>query len=152
MHNNAISKVGGCWKWSSTASVLFLRGLFRLLWSWSFIWRSNGLCPSKIDMLGLHKHFWRLWIPGIARQLLVNWQSSNSCFLGSSPDRGQSPIEWGNFRSVCMSVRPSPWLTLRTPWLGLRPPWLAPEPAGWPSDPPGWPSGLPCHQKNSQTE
>ena len=28
-------------------------------------------------------------------------------FLGSSPDRGQSPVEWGDFLSVHPSIRPS---------------------------------------------
>ena len=25
---------------------------------------------------------------------------------GSGPDRGQSPVEWGDFPSVCTSIRP----------------------------------------------
>ena len=29
-------------------------------------------------------------------------------FLGSGPDRGQSPVEWGDFPSVRLSVRSSP--------------------------------------------
>ena len=29
------------------------------------------------------------------------------CFLGSGPDRGQSPVEWGDFPSVRPSIRPS---------------------------------------------
>ena len=28
-------------------------------------------------------------------------------FLGSGPDRGQSPVEWGDFPFVRLSVRPS---------------------------------------------
>ena len=28
-------------------------------------------------------------------------------FLSSGPDRGRSPVEWGDFPSVCLSVRPS---------------------------------------------
>ena len=27
-------------------------------------------------------------------------------FLGSGPDRGQSPVEWGDFPSVRLAVRP----------------------------------------------
>ena len=27
-------------------------------------------------------------------------------FLGSGPDRGRSPVEWGDFLSVCPFVRP----------------------------------------------
>ena len=27
---------------------------------------------------------------------------------GSGPDRGQSPVEWGDFPFVCSYVRPSP--------------------------------------------
>ena len=26
-------------------------------------------------------------------------------FLGSGPDRGQSPVKWGDFLPVCLSVR-----------------------------------------------
>ena len=37
-------------------------------------------------------------------------------FLGSGPDRGQSPVEWGDFPSVRTSVRPS-----------VRPPPLGPK-------------------------
>ena len=40
---------------------------------------------------------------------------------GSSPDRGQSPVEWGDFPS---GLRPG-WLGLRPGWLGLRPGWMA---------------------------
>ena len=29
-------------------------------------------------------------------------------FLGSGPDRGRSPVEWGDFPSVCLFVRSSP--------------------------------------------
>ena len=51
---------------------------------------------------------------------------------GSGPDRGRSPVEWGDFPSVrpylCPSIRlfpPSSWLALRPGWMGLRPAWLA---------------------------
>ena len=43
-------------------------------------------------------------------------------FLGSGPDRGQSPVEWGEIPFVRLSVRPS-----------------VPS-SGWPSNPTGWPS------------
>ena len=43
-------------------------------------------------------------------------------FLGSGPNRGQSPVEWGEIPSVRPYVRPSPL------WLALRPCWLAPRP------------------------
>ena len=55
---------------------------------------------------------------------------------GSGPDRGQSPVEWGDFPSVCLSVHPpseawlAGWLGLRPGWLGLRPGWLDLRPAG----------------------
>ena len=38
---------------------------------------------------------------------------------GSGPDRGRSPVEWGDFLFV-RSFRPG-WLGLRPGWLGLRP-------------------------------
>ena len=44
---------------------------------------------------------------------------------GSSPDRGQSPVEWGDFPSVRPFVRSHDWLGLRPGWLGLRPGWMA---------------------------
>ena len=44
---------------------------------------------------------------------------------GSDPDRGQSPVGWGDFPSV----RPSR-LALRHDWLGLRPAWQAFGPGG----------------------
>ena len=43
-------------------------------------------------------------------------------FLGSGPDRGQSPVEWGEIPYVRPYVRTSPL------WLALRPCWLAPRP------------------------
>ena len=43
---------------------------------------------------------------------------------GSGPDRGQSPVEWGDFPSVCPSVR-SPLWAIQPGWLGLRPGWMA---------------------------
>ena len=70
---------------------------------------------------------------------------------GSGPDRGQSPVEWGDFPSVRSSVRPfvrpSPPLWAIQPGLrpsqpGLRPsqPSLKPETwlAGWLGLRPGW--------------
>ena len=42
---------------------------------------------------------------------------------GSGPNRGQSPVEWGDFLFV-HSFRPG-WLGLRPGWLGLRPGWQA---------------------------
>ena len=52
--------------------------------------------------------------------------ASNYPFLGSGPDRGRSPVEWGEIPSVRTSVRTSPlWLALRPCWLALRPCWLA---------------------------
>ena len=50
---------------------------------------------------------------------------------GSGPDRGRSPVEWGDFpsvrSSVCSSVRPSVNQAsgFRHGWLGLRPGWMA---------------------------
>ena len=49
--------------------------------------------------------------------------------MGSGPDRGRSPVEWGDFPYVRPSIRPSvrlSWLAGPQPgWLGLRPGWLA---------------------------
>ena len=54
---------------------------------------------------------------------------------GSSPDRGQSPVEWEDFPFICL-FRPG-WLGLRPGWLGLRPGWLGLRP-GWLGLRPGW--------------
>ena len=80
---------------------------------------------------------------------------------GSGPDRGRSPVEWGDFPSVRLSVHPSVrpfppqpglrpsqpslkpetwlagWLGLRPGWLGLRPGWLGLR-SGWLGLRPGW--------------
>ena len=53
---------------------------------------------------------------------------------GSGPDRGRSPVEWGDFPSVRPSVPPR--LALRPSQLALRPS----DPSSWPSDPSCWPS------------
>ena len=57
-------------------------------------------------------------------------------FLGSGPDRGQSPVEWGEIPFVCSSIRPSippsGWPSNPTGWPS--------DPVDWPSDPPSWPS------------
>ena len=84
-------------------------------------------------------------------------------FLGSGSDRGQSPVEWGDFPYVRTSVHPSvhpplegprasqvgfrpiqPGLRasqasepLRPGWLALRPAWLALKPA-WLALRPAW--------------
>ena len=52
-------------------------------------------------------------------------------FLGSGPDRGRSPVEWGEIPFVHLFVRPSVpplWLALKPYWLALRPCWLALRP------------------------
>ena len=36
-------------------------------------------------------------------------------FLGSGPDRGRSPVEWGDFPSVCLYVCSSVRLSVRPP-------------------------------------
>ena len=54
---------------------------------------------------------------------------------GSGPNRGQSPVEWGDFPFV-RSFRPG-WLGLRPGWLGLRLGWLGLIP-GWLGFRPGW--------------
>ena len=41
--------------------------------------------------------------------------------MGSGPDRGQSPVEWGDFPSVPASVRPSVRSPLWAIQPGLRP-------------------------------
>ena len=71
---------------------------------------------------------------------------------GSGPDRGQSPVEWGDFPfvrpSICPSVRSPHWaiqLGLRPIQLGLRSSQLSLRLgclAGWASDLAGWASGL----------
>ena len=72
----------------------------------------------------------------------VSWRCLlNVCswFLGSGPNRGRSPVEWGEILSVhlsvypfvCLSVRTSvhpPWLALSPCRLALRPCWLALRP------------------------
>ena len=59
-------------------------------------------------------------------------------FLGSGPDRGRSPVEWGDFPSVRTFVRPSiPPLWNLAGWLGLSPGWLGLWP-GWLGLRPGW--------------
>ena len=66
-------------------------------------------------------------------------------FLGSGPNRGQNPVEWGDFLSVCLYICPpsgpsSQAWSLRlgwlAGWLGLRPGWLGVRP-GWPELRPG---------------
>ena len=57
--------------------------------------------------------------------------------MGSSPNRGQSPVEWGEIPSICPYVctsicPPSGWPSDPAGW--------PPDPAGWPSDPSSWPS------------
>ena len=83
---------------------------------------------------------------------------------GSGPDRGRSPVEWGDFPFVRSFVRPSvppsgqawgpanqawapvsqaqgpashPWSLRLAGWLGLRPGWLGLRP-GWLGLRPGW--------------
>ena len=73
------------------------------------------------------------------------------------PDRKRSPVEWGNFLSVCLFVRlsvrpPQPgwealrlglealrpgWEALRSGWEVLRSGWEALRP-GWEAHRPGW--------------
>ena len=85
--------------------------------------------------------------------------------MGSGPDRGRSPVEWGDFPSVRSSVRSPLWaiqpglkpsqpgLRPSQPslkpeagwlagWLGLRAGWLGSGLAGWASGLAGWASGL----------
>ena len=40
-------------------------------------------------------------------------------FLGSGPDRGRSPVEWGDFPSVCPSVLAPLWLARPQAWLAV---------------------------------
>ena len=66
-----------------------------------------------------------------------------SCsFLGSGLNRGQSPVEWGDFPSVCPFVRPPLWASqpgLRPSQPGLRPsqPGLRPSQPGLRPSQPG---------------
>ena len=55
--------------------------------------------------------------------LLICFEHSFAWFLGSGPDRGRSPVEWGDFPSVRTSVRPSipPLKGPRASQAGLRP-------------------------------
>ena len=55
---------------------------------------------------------------------------------GSGPNRGQSPVEWGDFPYVCAFV----CLPVHPPTLGL---------VGWASDLVGWASGLAGWPKKS---
>ena len=55
--------------------------------------------------------------------LLYFFLGFNGGRQGSGPDRGQSPVEWGDFPSICTSIRPSiPHLEgPRASQAGLRP-------------------------------
>ena len=44
--------------------------------------------------------------PSLLVSMMTSWYSFFS-FLGGGPDRGRSPLEWGDFPSVCSSIRPS---------------------------------------------
>ena len=65
-----------------------------------------------------------------------------NCFLGSGPERGRSPVEWGEIPYVRTSVRPSVppwafWQALRPLWQALRPLWQALRPL-WQALSPLW--------------
>ena len=82
----------------------------------------------------------------------VEQDKGTADFLGSGPDRGQSPVEWGDFpfvrTYVCTSVRPPLWAIrpgLRPSQPGLRPsqPGLRPSQTGLrPSQPASQVSGF----------
>ena len=80
------------------------------------------------------------------------WSVYVPTFLGSGTNRGQSPVEWGDFLYVHPYFRPPPlghparpeaqpasqasvfrpgWLGLRPDWLGLRTSWMALREDGW---------------------
>ena len=59
---------------------------------------------------------WELWCLGVA----VN----ESWFWGSGPNKGQSPVKWGEILSIRMSVPLQPsWQALRPLWQALMPFW-----------------------------
>ena len=77
---------------------------------------------------------------------------------GSGPDRGRSPVEWGDFLSIRSFVRPSirspPWAIqpgLRPGWLGLRTGWLGLRP-GWLGLSPGWMAQGGCTDKRTDVQ
>ena len=66
------------------------------------------------------------FINWLLRHILVRPHGQGP-FLGSGPDRVQSPVEWGEILFVHPSVRPSVHPSV-PPLAGLRPCWLAPRP------------------------
>ena len=76
--------------------------------------------------------------------------SDATSFLGCSPDRGRSPVEWGDFPSVRSSVRPS---VRSFPPSGLKASeaWLAGsgDGDGWTD---GWMHGRTYRQTNGRTD
>ena len=98
-------------------------------------------------------------------------------FLDSGPDRGQSPVEWGDFTFVCpppqghparpeaqparpeaqparpeaQPASPEAQAWVRPGWLGFRPGWLGLRP-GWLSLRPGWMALRGDGRTNKRTE
>ena len=71
--------------------------------------------------LSIYNLLWKVYIS------LDNHPLSFFRFLGSGPDRGQSPVEWGDFPFIRPSVHPSVRLSIpplevpRASQAGLRP-------------------------------
>ena len=55
---------------------------------------------------------------------LFNDKNEKFQFLGSDPDRGRSPVEWGDFPSVHSFVHTPAWLDGPQTWLGGPQTWL----------------------------
>ena len=93
---------------------------------------SLGFCVLVVCRQLYKSHCWLISL------LIRQFCSSHGGKQGSGPDRGQSPVEWGDFPFVCPSVFPSTHPPLWTIQPGLKPGWLA----VWASDLAGWAPGL----------
>ena len=59
---------------------------------------------------------------------------------GSGPDRGQSPVEWGDFLSIHPSICSQTWLAGPEAWLAGPEAWAA-GPEAWQAKPEAWLAG-----------
>ena len=91
-----------------------------------------------------------------SKKKIKAFMTEKKIFLGSGPNRGQTPVEWGDLLfvhpsvnpsvcpSICLSIHTSPLWAIQP---GLRPsqPGLKPEAwlAGWPDPRSGWPGFRP---------
>ena len=58
----------------------------------------------------------------------------------SSPNRGQSPVEWGEIPYICTSIRTSVCTSVRPPWLAGSKAWLT-GPEAWLAGSKAWLTG-----------